>query len=301
MYDRDRQPSQPPATAGPLPDALKRALARVRRRLWWFGALHLLGLALAAAGLAALPLLLLLGAWPLPYALRIAAAGLVVLGAAGALGRRLVALVQLGRPVALARLIEDAAPVLGDRLTSSVLLADALPAGASVELARSHFDRTAVLVEGSAVLRQCARRLWHRVWPALTLGLIGALVAAGIGWRLSGALRRGCESLRPPSRAAAIPEVLPPLVTDIALTYRYPAYLQREPRSVEGTTGDIFAPRGTEVVITGLADRAIDSAALVIGERRVALAVTPPRQLSGALLVSEESRYRFALGSGLGE
>lgn len=301
MYDRDRESPELLAVAGALPPPLLQALAQLRRRLWLLGGLRLLGGLLAIAGWLAVPLLLLLGARPLPHALRLIAVALIALAGGVLLGRELLALSRLGRSAPLARLLERAAPGLADRVTTSVALAAALPPGASAQLAREQLVRSANLVDGTGALALTTRQLWRRTWPALLLGLTGALVTLAIGWRWSTTLRQGLASLRPPPATAAAPEVLPPLVTDIALTYRYPAYLRREPRTVEGTTGDIFAPRGTEVTIAGLADRAIDSAALVIGDQRVVLTVTPPRQLTGTLLVSDESRYRFALGSGLGE
>jgi len=301
VYDRDRDSPELPALASALPPPLALALQRLRRRLWLLGSLHALGLLLAAGGWLGIPLLLLFGARPLPHGLRLLVASLLVLGIGAAIGRELWLLFKLGRPAPLARLLERAVPGLTDRVTTSVALAVALPPGASAELAREHLVRSATLVDGTSALALTTRQLWRRTWPTLLVGLVGALVALGLGWRWGATLRQGLASLRTAPAVATPPEVLPPLVTDIALTYRYPAYLRREPRTVEGTTGDVFAPRGTEVTIAGLADRAIDSAALIIGDQRLALTVTPPRQLSGTLLVSDESRYRFALGSGLGE
>lgn len=90
-----------------------------------------------------------------------------------------------------------------------------------------------------------------------------------------------------------------PIAGDIKLTYRYPAHTGRPPKTVEGTAGDILAPRGTVVEIEARADRDVERAFAVYGETAVPMRVED-RQLSGELLVaaSGEWRFRYATKSG---
>jgi len=284
------------ATFG-APAALRAALRGVRRRLWSWGALRALGLLVAVAGILGVPLLLLFAGAPLERWLRLSlAAGLIAALLAG-LVRELLALVHLSRPDQLARLLERAAPELGDRVTTSVQLQRALPPGASAELARAHVERTSAALLDPMPVRRTTLLLWRSARPSLVVGLFGALVLTASCLTLPDALARGIVSLWPTEDALASPELLPPLVTDISLTYRYPAYLERDPRKVEGTTGEIVAPAGTEVAFSGRADRSVERAAILVGDQRLSLRVTPPDRIEGRVMVTEESRYRFTLVS----
>lgn len=83
-----------------------------------------------------------------------------------------------------------------------------------------------------------------------------------------------------------------PITGDFELEYRYPAHTGREPRRLSGSSGDIEAPPGTEVLLTTRADRAVGGAALVVNGERVPLAVSE-RTLRGSFVVSKPGQYRI--------
>ena len=57
-----------------------------------------------------------------------------------------------------------------------------------------------------------------------------------------------------------------PLVGDVRITYQYPAYTGLPPRTVEGSTGDIVAVKGTRVRIETRPLRSARQALLLLGE-----------------------------------
>ena len=60
--------------------------------------------------------------------------------------------------------------------------------------------------------------------------------------------------------------LLDPITGDIEVTYQYPAYTKRDPRTLSGTGGDLRAPRGTEVRLVTRADRVVKAAELVVDD-----------------------------------
>jgi len=92
----------------------------------------------------------------------------------------------------------------------------------------------------------------------------------------------------------------PPLVVDLTLTLRFPAYMARAEQKLVGASGDIVAPRGTEVVVEGRADHAARAAAILYGEREIALSVTGERDLNGSFVVEEQGTYRFRVTGSTG-
>lgn len=86
-----------------------------------------------------------------------------------------------------------------------------------------------------------------------------------------------------------------PLVTDITLAMRFPAYMKEPDQTISGASGDIVAPRGTEVIIEGRADRSVSEAFLLLGDKEIPLTVREGRQLSGQFTVDTAGSYRFKL------
>ncbi len=80
-----------------------------------------------------------------------------------------------------------------------------------------------------------------------------------------------------PSRfeGAAVSAV--PLVGDVRVTYEYPAYTGLGARTVEGSTGDIAAVKGTHVRIETHPLRPARRALLLLGERGRGRARSPWR------------------------
>jgi hypothetical protein len=119
-------------------------------------------------------------------------------------------------------------------------------------------------------------------------------------------------------RAAAAAAQRDPITGDVELTYAYPAYMRREPRTLSGTGGEIRAPKGTEVSLRTRADRDVKAAELAVdldaaappapGEeakrppaKRFGLQVSGTRDLSGRLAVEEGGTYRFRFLDGRGK
>ena len=89
-----------------------------------------------------------------------------------------------------------------------------------------------------------------------------------------------------------------PLVGDVRVTYTYPAYTGLPPRTVEGSTGDVAAVKGTRVRIETHPLRAARKALLLLGETGNKGEIGA--SLSGSALVAdltltEDMSYRFWL------
>ncbi|MEK6609112.1 MAG: DUF4175 family protein [Myxococcota bacterium] len=185
---------------------------------------------------------------------------------------------------ARARFVGARAPALASDLVTAVevreALAAPLPPRFSAGLALAHVERTAVelgrLDAGALV-----------PWRALGRVGIAALVVAA-GWLVVGgrAAPAGVASaaillgLRdPPAREADAP-----LLGDIRIEYRYPAYTGRAPLVVTGASGDLRALRGTEVRIEARPLRALRRAIVALPSGRVA-----------AVLEGEHFRARFVV------
>jgi hypothetical protein len=229
---------------------------------------------------------------------------------------------------AAARTVAAGEPALRSDLVSSVELsrerADIQATGRfSLALVDAHLAGTAErvrTVDLSRVLPDRFARLGGLALLAAVVANVVALVAGGE------TLARGYGRLLARGAAAAAPAI-DPITGDIELTYRYPAYMKREPRTVSGTGGEIRAPKGTEVELRTRADRKVETAEIVVdlsvdplsptaqggsslsptggegqGEgarsrrpesRRLALEVRGDRDLSGRLHVEEGGSYRF--------
>ncbi|HEX2660371.1 MAG TPA: hypothetical protein VHU40_18955, partial [Polyangia bacterium] len=124
-----------------------------------------------------------------------------------------------------------------------------------------------------------------------------ALIAAAQLWPQT--VGKGLTTLvHRPSRfeGAAVSTV--PIVGDVRITYEYPAYTGLPPRTVEGSTGDVIAVKGTRVKIETTPLHRARGALLLLGESGEAGEI-PVRLLKGAmtahLTLSESGSYRFWL------
>ncbi len=98
--------------------------------------------------------------------------------------------------------------------------------------------------------------------------------------------------LGPDSGAAVFIEPGVPVIGDITLTYRYPAYTGLKPRTVRGSGGDIRALKGSEVEIVALSSRPVSSADIFKDESiRVPMTLETPSTLKGSLIVLENGTY----------
>ncbi len=138
--------------------------------------------------------------------------------------------------------------------------------------------------------RPVKRARWAMLGTAIAAGVMA--YAAGPRWL------EGISTLRAGPQAKTEAKVREPITGDVTLNYRYPAYTGLEPRSVSGTSGEISAPAGTEVVFQTRADRDVDSAALELNGKRVALSLTGNRDLSGRFMLDKPGQYHVVFLDG---
>lgn len=88
--------------------------------------------------------------------------------------------------------------------------------------------------------------------------------------------------------------VEPPEVGDIFLSYNYPQYSARDPKSAGPVPGDITALKGTEVEIKSRISKMINKAELVINNtQRIAMDIDESNTIRGKIVVMEEGEYTF--------
>jgi hypothetical protein len=304
----------PPPPAGPEPPApasrslqtIGGFLAAVRRRLLLRAAIATAGY--GGAALAGALLLLAVAASTIGPASFWPAVTAIVLGAIA-----LVALVAgIWRPAramrhdrAAARHAGTLLPPMASDLLSAVELASPGPpdpraAAVSARLVRAFQD----YVAGSLGAVD-ARRLVPLRPAARAIATCGVALAAAIAaGALSPTMARGLRTLvhRPSLfEGAAISTV--PLVGEVRITYSYPAYTGLPPRTVEGSTGDVAAVKGTRVRIETHPLRATRRALLLLGEGgdkgEVSVSLSGST-LTAELTLNEDAAYRFWLQPSLG-
>src|SRR5260370_847870 len=99
-------------------------------------------------------------------------------------------------------------------------------------------------------------------WPLLTA--LVALISFARFWPAG--LERGWAALTsaepPPATSSE------PIVADVELTLRYPAYTELPPRVIPGTSGHVLALPGTQVAVAARALVSVGSAALLVESER---------------------------------
>jgi len=285
------------------------------------------GIALVArggTGLAAALLCVLAGAIGLLSGARapirwvaLSGALLALLVAAARAARDLVG--GLSTDEATARTVAASEPALRSALQSSVELTRergriAAEGQLSLALLDAHVAQTAARARALDLARALPARDARRAgW--LLAAAVGAhlLALAALRAPLAGAYLR---VLRGDPPGALVER--DPITGDVEITYTYPAYMHREPRTLAGTGGEIRAPRGTEVALRTRADRVVAAAELDVAAEplspkagataavaraspaapaspaaRYLLQVEGGRDLSGGFLVTGAGSYRF--------
>ncbi|GEJ57604.1 DUF4175 family protein [Anaeromyxobacter diazotrophicus] len=282
---------------------IARVLDGARRRQGWVVLATAAGGALCAVLLVGLGGAALLGAGvgrPTPVrAAALAAAALVALSALA--WAAVAAMRRASSPLAVARRVGEAAPELRSDLVSSVELEDDYEevqrtGRYSVALVDAHIARTAERARGLDLARVIPARPARRAGAALAAAALVNLVALAAAPRV---LAAGWQRLLGLGPAAPVRRA-EPITGDVEVSYVYPAYMHREPRTISGTGGEISAPRGTEVTLKTRADRevqraelALESAARKEGPAVYALTVANRRDLEGHLTVDVPGAYRF--------
>lgn len=279
-------------------DGIRGFLAALRRRLLLRAGLETVGYGAAAMALAALVLALVAAAvgpagfWP-PTTVLIA---VVALAAAAAFVLRPARALRDNRATA-----RRANGLLGERahlasdLLSAVELAEAPEGSVSPGLVGAlQHDVAGSLApidpKKLVPLRPAVR--------AVAIGALGCALLAGAALS-SATVARGLGTLlRRPTRFEGALVSTAPLVGDVRITYTYPPYTGLPARSVEGSTGDVAAVKGTRVRIETRPLRAARKALLLLGEQGEKGEI--PASLENGSLVAEltlqdDAIYRFWL------
>ena len=284
-------------------DRIRGFLRVVRRRAYWEASLRLGGITLATMLLILLLMALCAshigpaGFWPRVTFTVLTILTLLGVGA-GAFGpfRRLRS--ELG----VARLVGRRHPPLASDLVSAVELSSSEQTrGTSTGILRAFFASVAEAVSPMDVRRVVPLRPAALAGGALgamtVLVLVGALL-------LPATVGRGLALLmRVPTRFEGAVVSADPLIGDVRISYTYPRYTGLPGRVVEGSTGDIVAVKGTEVVLeTKLLRRAREALLLLgdageAGERPVELR---DGRLRAVFKVEESGSYRVWLAPLLG-
>jgi hypothetical protein len=136
---------------------------------------------------------------------------------------------------------------------------------------------------------------------AAAVGAIAAVIAAGT---LSPLMARGLRTMvHRPSLFEGAAVSTAPIVGDVRVTYTYPPYTGLAPRTVEGSTGDVAAVKGTRVRIETHPLRAVRKALLLLGEtgnKGQIGASLLGSALVADLTLTEDMTYRFWLQPSFG-
>jgi hypothetical protein len=282
-------------------------LGAVRRRLLVRAAIETAGFGAAAIALALLALAMAAAAvgpagfWP---AITTVALGLLAL----------VALTYgLLRPAralredrAAAHRVGALVPTLASDLLSAVELGEAAPAGDMPATLISPAMVRAFHGDVARALAPVEPRALVPLGPAAAA--VGAfVVTAGVAlaaaWWVP-AVAVGLRTLvHRPTLFEGSSVSASPLVGDARIVYQYPAYTGLPPRTVDGSTGDLVAVKGTRVRIETRLLRSARRALLLLGEegeRGEVAASLDNGLLSAELTLNESGSYRFWLQPMLG-
>lgn len=283
-------------------------IARARRVLAAVG-LTEMGLSAAVGLLCGLAIAVVLVGW-IPFSLELRLGLWATIGLSGFAGAGVIAWFRM-RPLqddlVVAARLEEAARRRGTSLEDSVRGAVGLREnaaderlGRSRDLADAHIARTVQRLEDSRAFSSLFAIGLQAAMSTLLVAFFAVIFFGGAVLLFPSAIE--ARIMRLFDDAAAEQAVLEqartqlPIVTDLSLTLRYPAYMEREDATIPGASGDVKAPRGTEVRLEGRADRKVSAASLLLGEEEVALSVGPDqRALSGAFVVNAAGTYRFRL------
>lgn len=187
-------------------------------------------------------------------------------------------------------------PALASDLVSAVELDGLYPNGGSPVLTQAFQRSVAEASEPLDITVLVPLRAALRAGLAGAIGLF-ILATGTIVWPAT--IGRGLRLLtHRPSLFEGSVAAREPLVGDVRITYIYPRYTGLPRHVVEGSTGDVIAPRGSQVLIQMRALRSARKALLLMGESgeagQVAVKLEDGR-LTAALSVNEDGLYRVWL------
>ena len=288
---------------------LNRLLLEARRVLRLAAGLEALVAAVAAAVVAVVVAAVVVGLAPFSVLLRdgllatIAVSAVVGAGVVVALR-----LLPLRHDLVVAARLEAALRRRGldvrDLVRSAVELRDSSAdarAGRSRALCDAHVGRAVDVVRAGNARESLSGVALERALPTLLAAAAAVLVLGG-WWivspsSLSARLARLFDDVAVGAALAERALQQAPIVTDLTITLRYPGYMGLPDEVIPGASGDITAPRGTDVTIAGRADRDVAQAALLITggpqELAIAAAVSDRRALQAHFVVEQPGAWRF--------
>jgi hypothetical protein len=285
-------------------DRIRSFLRGVRRRAYWEASLRLGGITLATILVTLLVMALCAshvgpaGFWP-----KVTVTVLIILTLLGVCAGAFGPMRRLRSEAGVARFVGRRHPPLASDLLSAVELAggEEPTRGTSAGILRAFLGSVATSVSPVDV---------RRLVPLRPAALAGAAVGAAALVLLLSALlapatiARGLGLLlRIPTRFEGAVVSNEPLIGDVRISYSYPPYTGLPARVVEGSTGDIVAVKGTQVVLeTKLLRRAREALLLLgdageAGEKPVELG---EGRLRAAFKIEESGSYRVWLSPLLG-
>jgi len=206
-------------------------------------------------------------------------------------------------PSAVARLVGKHRPPLASDLLSAVELQTARTAGAEVspEMAQAFCSAVAnatapIVIDDLIPLRSAVRAVFIAGLSLLLLLLAILVFPSAVG--------RGMRTLfHTPTLFEGALVARDPLVGDVRVIYDFPAYTGLPRQTIEGSTGDLHALRGTHVQIEMRSLRTVRQAGLLMGdsgEAGVLAAEVNRGKLTASLDLSESGAYRIWLQPFLG-
>ena len=196
---------------------------------------------------------------------------------------------------------------VGDGIRAAVELRDNSAdsrLGRSRALCDAHIERTLVMLRDGQARQSLPAVGLEAAVPTL-LGTAAVLVVLVVSLAVAKdkIVDRVSRLVSGTAAAVALAEraaQLPPVVTDVTVTLHFPSYMSRADEVIPGASGDVTAPRGTDVTIEGRADRNVDKAALIVtgGDAELALAAeVTNRVLRGRFTVKAPGAWRFKITS----
>ena len=300
-----------PVVVGAAARGLDRILADARGRLIRYGVLEAAAAGVAASLLGLLLAAVLVGVLPFSHGLRISLLGFVATlagAAAGVVVRN--RLWVLRHDLVVAARIEEALArsqaSIGDAVRGAVELRDVSLDGGdgrSRALCDAHISATVERVRASEAQGSLLGVALERAVPtllslAVAVFLVGGWAVLGQG-SLQGRLLRLFDSAAIERALEERAASLLPLVTDLTLTLRFPAYMGEADLVTPGASGDITAPRGTEVLVSGRADRMVTGIAVILSagaQESVSVGtVSAGREVQARFVVDAGGSWRFRL------
>lgn len=167
--------------------------------------------------------------------------------------------------------------------------------GFSDDLAEARIDQVRQSMRNlSPVQVVPGQRFEERALLLLVMGFMffGCLLTAP-GWMTQ---KFGMLMLPPPPVVKGIGRTEQKIVVaDLVITYRYPAYTGRMPRTIHNSDGSLFALKGTQVVIRARALEPISRATMVINQKKlVPLTIGKDKQaIEGSINLLKPGNYQF--------